>query len=376
MKVLFWGTYRENYSRNQLILDGLRKVGVEIIVCHETLWKSDEDRENIARGKWIFPSFWFRVISSYCKLLVKFFTIRGFDIIYVPYPGQFDIYLAKLFSIIRKKPLVWDVLNSFFLIMNERKIYGNFLERFSLTVIKTIEQTAFRLPDLLFLDNEKFVNWICETFAINQSKFRLIPISADSRFFYPSSEKKSEIGVFNVLYYGSYIPNHGLALILQAADLLKSNSKIRFILAGDGPEKANSIKFVEENCLQNVAFEGWLSKDELIHRIWDSQIILGAFGHTLQSSLTNNNKIIEAFAAKKPVISCFTEALPIEIKHGKNIHLCKAGDSNAIAESIEYLVNNPSYCEELSENAYFTYVSNFENFQIGNMVFQHLKQLL
>lgn len=376
MRVLVWGTYRENYSRNKLIFDGLKKAGVEIIECHETLWKGDEDREKIARGKWISPSFWMRLSYRYIKLIKRFFTHKDFDIIYIAYPGHFDVFIGKLLSIISKRPMVWDVLNSFFLIMKERKIYGNWLEKFSLRLIKQIERKALLLPELLFLDNQIFVNWVCDIHAIDRAKFRLIPIGADSRFFYPNPYEEIDNKKMYILYYGTYIPNHGVNHILDAARILQNDHGIHFIFVGDGPEKYNSQIYVAENKLENITFIKWLNKDELLLQIWKSHIILGVFGDTLQVSLTNNNKIIEAFAVNKPVISGFTQALPQEIKHGVNIHLCKSGDSIEIARSIRYLVGNPNYCKKIAKNGYATYLENFENLQIGKIVLNYLKEVV
>ncbi len=376
MRVLVWGTYRENYSRNKLIFNGLKKVGVEIIECHENLWKGDEDRENIARGKWISPFFWIRLSVRYVKLIFRFFTQKNFDIIFIAYPGHFDVFIGKILSIISKKPLVWDVLNSFFLIMKERKIYGNWLEKLSLNLIKGIERRALLLPKLLFLDNQKFVDWLCNIHQINGDRFRLIPIGADSSFFYPDYSVETENKRTFVLYYGTFIPNHGVSHILEAAKILQDDHEIRFIFVGDGPEKHNSQKFVAENKLANITFINWLSKEELLKQIWKSHIVLGVFGDTLQGSLTNNNKIIEAFAVEKPVISGFTQALPQEIKHGVNIHLCKAGDSLEIANSIKYLVANPNYCKKIADNGYKTYMENFENLQIGKIVLNYLTEVL
>ena len=44
LKVCYFGTYRAEYSRNQIMIEALRCSGVEVIECHEQLWKSIDDR--------------------------------------------------------------------------------------------------------------------------------------------------------------------------------------------------------------------------------------------------------------------------------------------------------------------------------------------
>ena len=48
--VCYFGTCRENYSRNQIMVEGLRRNGVEVIECHEKLWEGIEDRVQAASG--------------------------------------------------------------------------------------------------------------------------------------------------------------------------------------------------------------------------------------------------------------------------------------------------------------------------------------
>ena len=37
LRVCYFGTYRAEYSRNRIMMEGLRKNGVEVIECHENL---------------------------------------------------------------------------------------------------------------------------------------------------------------------------------------------------------------------------------------------------------------------------------------------------------------------------------------------------
>ena len=69
LRVCYFGTYRANYSRNQIMIEGLRCNGVEVIECHETLWHGIEDRVQTASGGWLHPSFVCRVARVYWRLL-------------------------------------------------------------------------------------------------------------------------------------------------------------------------------------------------------------------------------------------------------------------------------------------------------------------
>ena len=109
IRVCYFGTYRSEYSRNRIMIEGLRRAGTEVVECHSKLWIDIEDRVNIASGGWKSFKFIYRLIVAYMILIRKIFTIGDFDVMVVGYPGQLDIFIAKLICIIRHKPLCWDI---------------------------------------------------------------------------------------------------------------------------------------------------------------------------------------------------------------------------------------------------------------------------
>ena len=55
LRVCWFGTWREDYSRNRIMIEGLRRNGVEVVECHAALWGGIEDRVKLARGGWAGP---------------------------------------------------------------------------------------------------------------------------------------------------------------------------------------------------------------------------------------------------------------------------------------------------------------------------------
>lgn len=102
MKVCYFGTYRAEYNRNKIMIAALRSAGVDVTICHENLWRSIEDREIVTAGGWRNPEFLWRVIKAYTKLIIKSFSIGDFDVMVLGYPGQFDVFLARIISSLRK----------------------------------------------------------------------------------------------------------------------------------------------------------------------------------------------------------------------------------------------------------------------------------
>jgi glycosyltransferase involved in cell wall biosynthesis len=373
MRVCYFGTYRSQYARNQILIEGLRRAGVEVLECHESLWIDDSDRVKTAEGGWFHPSFWWRVLRTYYRLLVQYRHIKTYDILVVGYPGHFDIFLARLLSWWRRTPLVWDVLNSLYLIILERGIHKS--HPLTGQIIRIVEKIACQLPDMMILDTKQFIDWFQKTHNVNSRKFRLVQIGADDRLFQPIDNISSSDDPFDVIYYGSYIPNHGVSYIIQAAAILADDPNIRFTMIGDGPEQPIAKTLSHKFNLNNVQFLDWMDHKELINQIARANLVLGVFGTTQQLLLTNNNKIYEAFAMRKPVISGNSPALPLMLINREHLYLCERGNPDSLAEGISTLKNDPLLCQKLAYNGHQIFHQYFDIDHIGAKFAGHLAEV-
>jgi glycosyltransferase involved in cell wall biosynthesis len=374
LHVCYFGTYRENYSRNQMMIAGLRLNGVVVTECHQTLWHGIEDRVRVVSGDWLKPSFWWRIVSTYWRLLVSYRRIGDYDVLVVGYPGQFDIFLARILSWLKHRPLVWDVFMSVYLISIERGLDKR--SRFSINLLRLLEGTALKLPDLLILDTSEYVRWFEQNYGISSGRFRLVPTGADDRIFSPLPKELLANSKFRIAYAGTFIPNHGVMYIVEAAKLLENESVIEFEFIGNGPELKKVQDFVFDNHLMNVKFIEWMEKDQLIQRIGQADICLGAFGTTPQSMMTVQNKIYEAMAMGKPLISGDSPAICQVFTHGENIYLCERASGRSLADAILELYKDESLRERISQNGFQLYKEKYDLLNNGKRFVEYLSEVL
>jgi glycosyltransferase involved in cell wall biosynthesis len=366
----YFGTYRENYSRNQMMIAGLRLNEVSVIECHETLWHGIEDRIQTVTGGWMKPSFWWRFLSTYWRLLRKINTIGDFDILIVGYPGQFDVFLAKVISWFKHKPLVWDIFMSIYLISVERGLEES--NNFTIKLMHHIEGLAVKLPNLLILDTNEYVQWFTQNYGIVSERFRLVPTGADNRIFHPMRNDPTGSEEFQVLYAGTFIPNHGVLYIVEAAGYLKGEANIIIKLIGNGPDLEKAKRLVDQNQLTNVRFIEWMEKQELVKQYSQADICLGAFGTTPQSMMTVQNKIYETLAIGKPLISGDSPAIRQVCTHMENIYLCERANPKSIADAIITLWNKPSLRDKIAQNGYRLFNDQYNLKKNGNRYKTHL----
>lgn len=363
MRVCYFGTYRGRYSRNAIMIESLRRNGVEVVECHQELWTDVEDRVRAASGGWRRPAFWARVLRTYARLLKQYRTIGPYDILLVGYPGQFDVFLARLLSWRRRRPLVWDVFMSIYLIAVERGL----AERSPLTIraLRWLERRACRLPDRLILDTAEYVAWFGRVHGVPPARFGLVPTGADSRIYRPMPCPRAADGSLRVVYYGTFIPNHGVEHIVEAARLLSAQPAIRFRLIGDGPERPKAQELAQRYGLTNVEFSGWLEPAGLVQEIACADVLLGAFGVTPQSLMTVQNKVYEGLAMARPVITGASPAVEAALRHGEEVYVCRRADGADLARAIQRLCDDSALRHRLAEQGHRRFLVEYDLQALG-----------
>jgi glycosyltransferase involved in cell wall biosynthesis len=141
---------------------------------------------------------------------------------------------------------------------------------------------------------------------------------------------------FEVLYYGGYIPLHGLEHVLDAARRLTSLPDVRFTLVGDGQEYTRVRRLAQEWGLPNVRFaREWLAEDELVARyLAPAHVCLGVFGASAKAARVVPAKVLLALAAGRAVVTRDSPAAREALADGEHAVLCAAADGAALADAL------------------------------------------
>lgn len=372
LKVCYFGTYREEYSRNRILIEGLKRVGAQVEEIHSSLWLGIEDRVRVASGGWKSPKFWARVIKAYRNLLRKYSAVGDYDVMVVGYPGQFDIFLARILTWLRQKPLCWDILMSIYLVSLERQLD----QKSSLTIkaIRCLEKLACHLPERMILESEEYVDWICQTHRVKPDRFRLVPLGTFS-LSSDVSEDRPILGKekFVILYWGNFLRSHGVNLIVEAAGYFRDDESIEFRFIGDGPER-EKVMFAAQG-LKNVYFPGYLSDEALLIEQEQADICLGVFGHTPQAMMTIQNRLYECLAQGKVLLTGYSPLVARTFKHGRDLFLCDRS-VKGIVEAISILKENSELRKELAKNGQLTFRENFSVEKIGQRFLELLLEMV
>lgn len=375
MRVCYFGTYKQEYARNRILIDGLRAQGVQVTECHMNLWGHDDTASKVAvaLGGWHSPRFLAHVVRVYTDLARRYRDIGPHDVIVVGYAGQMDVYLARWLARRTGVPVVLDVFMSIYLIMIERG-----LDRHSPATTRLVfwlERTACKLADALLLDTPAYVDFFHKTYGLPSSRFYLIPTGADDRLFYPRPRTRPDDGRLHVIYVGGFLRAHGLPTILEAAARLR-DEPICFELIGDGPERAAAMALVAQYGLSNVTFTGWLDRQMVPERLAQADVVLGVFGKTEQSLRTIHNKIYEGMAMGLPVITGDSPTVRAELRDGEDLILVPREDPAALAAALLELQADSDRRSRIGATAYRTYSERYTTAAIGALAKAHLQHIL
>jgi glycosyltransferase involved in cell wall biosynthesis len=268
----------------------------------------------------------------------------------IGYPGQFDVYLGRLLSWRRRKPMALDILMSLHLIAEERGL----TKKSPLTgrLIFWLEKVGLKLPDLLIADTAEYEEYYRDKYNLGSKRFGRVPLGVDDRIYAPRPHLQPPTNCFRVLYYGTFIPLHGIETIIRAAAQLRDRPNIHFDFYGEGQEKPLAEELVRELGLDNVHFQGWIDKEQLPDQIAQSHLCLGVFGTTKQARCTIQNKIWEGMMMQRPVITGDSETVHSELTHGKHLYLVERANPTALAEGILALEADPQLQQTIAQAAY------------------------
>jgi len=366
MEVCFFGTYEKDYPVNRIIIKGLRKNGIAVKECHVSLWERYRDKH----GKFLtivsFARLAADMLLAYFKLGVRYFsTHSNSDAVVVGYIGQIDmIFLRFLTFFIRKKPkIVFVPLVSLF----DTAIVDRNLSRekgFFAKVLFFIDKLSFGFADLVVLDTDEHIKYISRLFGLNGGKFKRVWVGADEDVFYPI-DAKADADKFTALFFGKYIPLHGIEYIIEAAKMLK-NDDGRIRMVGNGHLYEKMFDLSRKLDVSNIDFVEWIEYNELLNEIAAADVILGIFGGSEKASRVIPNKVFQVIACKKAVITGDSYAIKELFTDRENIFLCNNRDAGSIRNAVLELKNDPGLRDMLSSSGYLIYREKLTSEKIGS----------
>jgi glycosyltransferase involved in cell wall biosynthesis len=237
-----------------------------------------------------------------------------------------------------------------------------------------LDKYSLRMADKIILDTNTMIQKFSKVYGVPKEKFFRLPLSVDTDYFKTISTTKAQ-KKFLVVFYGTYIPLHGIEQIIKAAALVEKKQKdIDFLIMGYGQEYEKIQKLNRHLNLKNTRFIKQVSKKKLNEYYNQADIILGIFGKTQKAQEVIANKNYEAIAVGKPHITLDTPAIREYFTHEKNIILVH--NEQELATRILELQRSPNLCKKYAQKAEILYEKTLSNEKIEKQLHNMLMPLI
>ncbi len=346
MKILFCAGREIGYARNDVILRAFQRLGEVDIVGMEQRPKS--------------------LLTSSLQIslqVVRRILSHRYDLIYIGFYGHLIMLPVGLFS---RDPILFDALLSTYdtLVEDRQAASPNSLRA---RAAIWLDRTACCLAEHVLLDTPLHIDYFVSKFGLPKKRFSSLPVGCNEEIFFP---KPSNIDGrdFTVTYYSSYLPLHGVDVVVRAAHLLQ-DLPIQFRLIGSGQTYDKVRALAESLTHENIQFISDLPIRQLADEISNADVCLGGhFGATPKAGRVVPGKIYQILAMARPLIATNTPANLQLLSQGELALLCPANNPEELAESVRVLFHDPFLRNHIASEGYRLYRAECSEEKITDLV--------
>lgn len=338
--------YSPRYVRTESLVKALRQIeGLKLYLARNT-----------SKG-------YRRYLETLWKLL-KIRILHNPPCYMLGFRGYEFFWIVRLMTLGRV--LIYDHMMSPYdsLVNEKRTVRGNGLPG---RLIRLYEKSVLLASDVILTDTEIHRQFFHELFGIPLEKIAAVPVGTDEDVFQlnDSTEAAVPSDRLELLYYGSFLPLHGIDVILKAAALLREKP-VRFtLIGGDRLDLSGFHQKLRQLGLDNVIHIDWVEYEELPRYIARSDLGLGGpFGDTGQAGRVITGKTFQFLAMAKPVLVGY-HAGDDGFEDRVNCLQVPRGDEKALADAIAWALENREHLKGIGRAGYELYRLRYSVLQIS-----------
>ena len=356
MTACLFGTYDRDHSANRLLRRALAGAGFAVEERHQALW---EDTREKAAGYFAARSLaglavrWARA----ARRLVRGWHPHGPPpLVVVGFGGQLDVLLAARFCRPRAGLVFAPLVTLSETLVEDRQVFPAGGARARLAA--ALDRASLRAADVVLADTAAHAEYLVELGA-EPSRIAVWHFGVEPEFTTPATRPPVP---GQVLFYGRYLPLHGIDTIVDAAGLL--GQRARFVLIGSGPERPR-LEAAAARRGTHVTWRGEVPLAVLRDELAAASVALGVFGAGRKAAMVVPNKVYQAAAAGRPLVTRDGPALREVLEPGTHCLACPPADAAALAGAVGQLLATPALGERLGAAARAHVLSRFGAEQVA-----------
>lgn len=334
-RALFCGAWDEGpgYPRARSLRAGLAAAGVSVAECREPA--SGRHKQRALRAPWRWPAWWWSERAQRRRLIAALpaaVARQRSDFVLVPYPGH---RLAGAIRAAVDVPVVLDLfLSAYDTVVEDRGLVapGSLAAHW----LRRLDTDACRAADMVLLDTPENAAYVRELTGLPAERFAWLPVHDPDAAATPAPWRAPDGGALQVLFFGTGVPLHGLAVLVDAVAMAPA-AHLTLI----GGTRADRERAAARLGARLTLLPEFVGRTELAARIDACQLVAGVFGGSSKAQRVVPFKVVHALAAGRPVLTADTPAIARWLDGCGAVFVAPAGDAPAIAAELRALAVAP-----------------------------------
>ncbi len=275
------------------------------------------------------------------------------DVVMGTSPPIFQAVSAWIVSCIQQKPFLLEIRD----LWPEFAIdMGVLTQPVLITASRRLERFLYRMADHILVNSPAYREYLIDK-GIQKEKISLISNGVDVKMFDPTARggvlrRQWRVeNKFVVTYAGALGLANDIPTILRAAERLKDQQNIHFLLVGDGKEKANLEKMADRMELSNVTFTGSQPKSLMPEVLAASDACLATLQNISMFGTTYPNKVFDYMAAGRPTVLGINGVIRDVIEAACGGVFVPPGNDRLLADAVMMLAENPEKARKMGQCA-------------------------
>jgi glycosyltransferase involved in cell wall biosynthesis len=337
-RICYAGTYERDYPRNRVVIAALRAAGARVEEVHAPVFERQRDKSR--PGPFALAAVLARLVLAYCRLVPRTaWRLRRCNALMVGYIGQSDMLVLAPVARLLRRPVIFNplvTLTDTLVEDRERLAPGSRAAR----LLAALDRVALRLADLVLTDTEENRAYLLERFGLAPARVVVVPVGADEALYYPGAAGCAP-GPLDVLFFGKFIPLHGIETIVRAVALLETQGvALRVEFVGTGQTWAQTRALADDLGVRAIDWTDWLPEPLLADRLRQADVALGIFSGGAKAGRVVPNKVYAALACGVATVTRDSPAARALVRDGESALLVPPDDPAALACALARLTDS------------------------------------
>ncbi len=344
MTACLFGTYEREHSANRLLRAALAGAGFNVEELHEPLWEATRSKD----ARYFGPASLARLGARHAaaaRRLVRRWRARGGPppLVVAGFGGQLDVLLAARMCRPRAALVFAPLVSLSETLVEDRRLFapGSVRAR----ALARLDRATFAAADLVLADTAAHAEYFVE---LGAAPARVAPWYFGVEPELVAVPPAVPVLPRRVLFYGRCLPLHGLETIIGAAALLGDRADV--VLIGRGPERAR-MEALATRLGAPVTWRDDVPLATLPAELAAAAVVLGVFDAGRKAAIVVPNKVYQAAAAGRPLVTRDGPGLREVLTPGEHCVAVPPNDARALADAVAALLDDPTHAARLGAAA-------------------------